>query len=138
MLSFRCCKVFIVALTSPFHSAHAFSTLLTDQKKEERKKSKEEEHPHYSKFLAKSYCWLFFIFALLLHCLLSCLFVTTLPIRISPSTLPRCLFPSLYTYTAYLASMKVSVYFRKCNLPLPVARFAKFFFVFFIVSAIFN
>lgn len=53
-------------------------------------------------------------------------------------TLSPCLIPSLYTYTAYLASMKVSVYFRKCNLPLPVARFASFFFVFFIVSVIFN
>lgn len=142
MLSFRCCKVFIVSHCPFSHCPCLFSTLLADQKiKREEEKRKEGEHPHYSKFLAKSYCWLFFIFALLLHCLLSCLFVATLPIRIclSPS-LPVSLSLSLsiYTYTAYLASMKVSVYFRKCNLPLPVACFASFCFVFFIVSAIFN
>lgn len=98
MLSFRCCKVFIVSLCPFPHCPCLFSTLLADQKiKREEEKRKEGEHPHYSKFLAKSYCWLFFIFALLLHCLLSCLFVATLPIRICLSPYLPASFP-LYIY----------------------------------------
>lgn len=129
MLSFRCCKVFIVALfTSSSPTVHAFSTLLTDQKKEEpqmeRAKGKEGEHPHYSKFLAKSYCWLFFIFALLLHCLLSSLFVTTLPIRIFPSHSLPASFP---LYILILRTWRAWKFLfisanAICRCPLPVSQ----------------
>lgn len=143
MLSFRCCKVFIVALFAPppplstglFYSAYWPKK---GRATEEEREGKGGRAPALFKVSGQELLLAVFHFCPAFALPFIQPFCHHTPYTYLSISLSPCLIPSLYTYTAYLASMKVSVYFRKCNLPLPVARFASFFFVFFIVSAIFN